>query len=42
MTHPKGKVAYNEHHAADRNKARLIHVAALASALIVTAIFVLL
>ena len=40
--HPKGKVTYNEHHHADRRMAKLIHIAAFVSAVIVTAVFVLL
>ncbi len=41
MTLPKGKVSFNDHYLADRKRARLIHVAAMVSALIVTAIFLM-
>lgn len=40
--HPKGKVAYDEHHAADKAMARMLHIAAALSAAIVTAVFLIL
>jgi hypothetical protein len=39
--HPKGKVVYDQHHHADKNKEKMIHIAALVSAIIATAFFVL-
>ncbi len=41
MTYPTGKVAHDHHHHADKNKAKMINYAAIASAIVVTIIYML-
>jgi hypothetical protein len=41
MTYPTGKVVHTHHHHADKRKAKMIHIAALTSAVIVTILYIL-
>jgi hypothetical protein len=41
MTYPTGKVAHDHHHHADKARAKMINIAAIASALIVTIIYMI-
>ena len=40
MTHPKGKVVYDHHHLKDKEKAALIHLLALFSAIATAAVLI--